>query len=34
MIFTKSVIDGFVAIFMSTVYGVGVTFSVISIFIY
>ena len=34
LIFTKSVIDGFVAIFMSTVYGVGVTFSVISILIY
>lgn len=34
LIFTKSVIDGFVAIFMSTVYGVGVAFSIISIFIY
>ena len=34
LIFTKSVIDGFVAIFMSTVYGVGVSFSIISIFLY
>lgn len=34
LIFTKSVIDGFVAIFMTTVYGIGVAFSVISIFVY
>ena len=34
LIFTKSVIDGFVAIFMSTVYGIGVAFSIISIFLY
>lgn len=34
LIFTKSVIDGFVAIFMSTVYGVGVSFSIISILFY
>ncbi len=34
LIFIKSVIDGFVAIFMSTVYGVGVSFSIISIFLY
>ena len=34
LIFTKSVIDGFVAIFMSTVYGVGVSFSIISILLY
>ena len=34
LIFTKSVIDGFVAIFMTTVYGVGVSFSIISIFLY
>ena len=30
----QAVIDGFVAIFMSTVYGVGVSFSIISIFLY
>ena len=34
LIFTKSVIDGFVAIFMSTVYGIGVAFSIVSIFLY
>uniref|UniRef100_UPI003F4B0DC2 DUF554 domain-containing protein n=1 Tax=Brachyspira catarrhinii TaxID=2528966 RepID=UPI003F4B0DC2 len=34
LIFTKSVIDGFVAVFMSTVYGIGVAFSIISIFVY
>lgn len=34
LIFTKSVIDGFVAIFMTTVYGIGVAFSIISIFVY
>ena len=34
LIFTKSVIDGFVAIFMSTVYGIGVAFSIISILLY
>ena len=34
LIFTMSVIDGFVAIFMTTVYGIGVAFSVISIFVY
>ena len=34
LIFTKSVIDGFVAIFMSAVYGAGVAFSIMSIFVY
>lgn len=34
LIFTKSVIDGFVAIFMSAVYGIGTSFSILSIFIY
>ncbi len=34
LIFTKSIIDGFVAVFMSAVYGIGVDFSAISIFIY
>lgn len=34
LIFTKSIIDGFVAVFMSAVYGIGVAFSAISIFVY